>query len=96
MFVIALSLARTQSNADLVSLLPPPPFPTPLNQRILSNPAACSKKCFSCCRTLRRLTMDDAAEASHMFTLLMGENVAPRRRLIEEHGGSFSLEQLDV
>jgi DNA gyrase subunit B len=40
--------------------------------------------------------MDDAAEASHMFTLLMGENVAPRRQLIEEHGGSFSLEQLDV
>ena len=36
---------------------------------------------------LRRLTLEDAAGASHMFTLLMGDRVAPRRALIEEHGG---------
>ncbi|GBF92793.1 DNA gyrase subunit B [Raphidocelis subcapitata] len=47
-------------------------------------------------RLLRRLTLDDAAEASHTFTLLMGDKVAPRRQLIEQYGSRLSLEQLDV
>lgn len=47
-------------------------------------------------RTLRRLTLDDAAEASHMFALLMGDKVAPRRELIERHGHQYRLDELDI
>ena len=47
-------------------------------------------------RTLRRLTLEDAAEASHLFALLMGDRVAPRRALIEAHGARLSLEELDI
>ena len=34
-------------------------------------------------RTLRRITMDDAAAADEVFTVLMGEEVEPRREWIE-------------
>ena len=34
-------------------------------------------------RTLRRITLDDAVEADRIFTLLMGEDVEPRREWIE-------------
>lgn len=37
-----------------------------------------------------------AAEASHMFALLMGDKVGPRRELIERHGGRLALEELDI
>jgi DNA gyrase subunit B len=47
-------------------------------------------------RTLRRLTVEDAAEASHMFTLLMGDKVGPRRELIERHGGRLAAGELDI
>lgn len=48
-------------------------------------------------RLLRRLTLRDAAEASHTFAVLMGDRVAPRRALIEREGGRlFSREDLDV
>ena len=47
-------------------------------------------------RLLRRLTLEDAAEASHMFALLMGDKVAPRRQLIEQYGSRLSLDALDV
>jgi DNA gyrase subunit B len=47
-------------------------------------------------RTLRRLTLQDAAEASHLFALLMGDRVAPRRALIEAHGARLTLDQLDI
>ena len=47
-------------------------------------------------RTLRRLTLEDAAEASHLFALLMGDRVAPRRALIEAHGSSMNLADLDI
>ena len=46
-------------------------------------------------RTLRKLTLEDAAEASHMFTLLMGDKVGPRRELIEKHGSRLTMEDLD-
>jgi DNA gyrase subunit B len=47
-------------------------------------------------RTLRKLTIEDAAEASHMFALLMGDKVGPRRELIERHGSRLALEELDI
>jgi DNA gyrase subunit B len=40
-------------------------------------------------RLLKRLTIEDAAEASHMLTLLMGDKVGPRRELIEKSGGDY-------
>lgn len=36
-------------------------------------------------RTVRRLTMDDAALADEIFTILMGEEVEPRREFIQTH-----------
>ncbi|KAL4440444.1 hypothetical protein ABPG75_003445 [Micractinium tetrahymenae] len=47
-------------------------------------------------RTLRKLTIEDAAEASHMFALLMGDKVGPRRELIERHGSRLALVELDI
>ena len=47
-------------------------------------------------RQLRRLTVEDAAAASHVFALLMGDKVGPRRALIEAEGHRFTLSQLDV
>jgi DNA gyrase subunit B len=47
-------------------------------------------------RMLRRLTIDDAAEASHTFAMLMGDKVAPRRQLIEHHGRKYGVENLDI
>ncbi|OJW81388.1 MAG: DNA gyrase subunit B [Bacteroidetes bacterium 46-16] len=36
-------------------------------------------------RTLKRVTIDSAAEADIVFSMLMGEEVAPRREFIEKH-----------
>ena len=36
-------------------------------------------------RTLRQVTLDNAAEADHVFAMLMGEDVAPRREFIEKN-----------
>jgi DNA gyrase subunit B len=47
-------------------------------------------------RTLRKLTVEDAAEASHLFALLMGDKVAPRRELIERHAAQINLDELDI
>jgi DNA gyrase subunit B len=34
-------------------------------------------------RTLRRITLDDAVQADEIFTILMGEEVEPRKQWIE-------------
>ncbi len=36
-------------------------------------------------RTLRQVTIESAAEADHVFSMLMGEEVAPRREFIERN-----------
>jgi len=36
-------------------------------------------------RTLRQVTIESAAEADHIFSLLMGDEVPPRREFIETH-----------
>jgi DNA gyrase subunit B len=36
-------------------------------------------------RTLRQVTIENAAEADHIFSMLMGEDVGPRREFIEEN-----------
>ena len=45
-------------------------------------------------RTLRRVTLTDAAQADQIFSILMGEDVEVRRRFIEEH--ALEVKNLDV
>ena len=43
-------------------------------------------------RTLKRVTVEDASEADHIFDLLMGEAVGPRREFIEKHATYANLD----
>ena len=36
-------------------------------------------------RTLRQVTIESAAESDHIFSMLMGDEVPPRREFIETH-----------
>lgn len=36
-------------------------------------------------RSLKLVTIDSAAEADHLFSMLMGDEVAPRRDFIEKN-----------
>ena len=36
-------------------------------------------------RTLKQVTIESAAEADRVFSMLMGDEVAPRREFIESH-----------
>ncbi len=45
-------------------------------------------------RTLLQVNIEDAVEAERLFTLLMGEQVEPRRQFIEEH--ALEVKNLDI
>jgi DNA gyrase subunit B len=45
-------------------------------------------------RTLIKVTLPDMVAADHMFTMLMGEDVPPRRTFIEQH--ALSVKNLDI
>ncbi|MCZ8189049.1 MAG: DNA topoisomerase (ATP-hydrolyzing) subunit B [Microcystis sp. LE19-338.1B] len=47
-------------------------------------------------RTLKRVEIEDAAKAEELFTILMGDRVAPRREFIETHGSRLNLTDLDI
>ncbi|GAW51109.1 DNA topoisomerase IV subunit B [Nocardioides sp. PD653] len=47
-------------------------------------------------RTLRRLTIDDADAAAHVFELLMGSDVAPRKEFIVQGAYEVDVEALDA
>ena len=45
-------------------------------------------------RTLLRVSITDAAEADNVFSMLMGDVVAPRRNFIQTH--ALEVNNLDV
>jgi DNA gyrase subunit B len=47
-------------------------------------------------RMLKRIEIDDAAEADRIFTILMGDRVAPRREFIETYGSKLNMADLDI
>jgi DNA gyrase subunit B len=47
-------------------------------------------------RTFKRVEIEDAAEADRIFTILMGDRVAPRREFIETYGSKLNLTDLDI
>ena len=73
---------RSNSSACAFRLAPPPTHTT--------LPACPAPACLPAC------PLAAAAEASHMFALLMGDKVGPRRELIERHGSRLALAELDI
>jgi DNA gyrase subunit B len=47
-------------------------------------------------RTFKRVEIEDAAEADRIFTILMGDRVAPRREFIETYGSKLEFTDLDI
>jgi len=47
-------------------------------------------------RTLKQVEIEDAAEADRIFTILMGDRVAPRREFIETNAPKLALADLDI
>ncbi|MCL1467876.1 DNA topoisomerase (ATP-hydrolyzing) subunit B [Argonema galeatum] len=47
-------------------------------------------------RTLKQVDIEDTAEADRIFTILMGDRVAPRREFIETYGPKLNLTDLDI
>ena len=45
-------------------------------------------------RSLKKVNIEDAVEADRIFTILMGDQVEPRRQFIETH--AKDVEELDV
>ncbi|KGG14589.1 MULTISPECIES: DNA topoisomerase (ATP-hydrolyzing) subunit B [unclassified Prochlorococcus] len=47
-------------------------------------------------RTMKRVEIEDALEADRIFTILMGDKVAPRREFIETHSLELDMASLDI
>ncbi|NJM49125.1 MAG: DNA topoisomerase (ATP-hydrolyzing) subunit B [Alkalinema sp. RU_4_3] len=47
-------------------------------------------------RSMKRISIEDAAEADRIFTVLMGDRVAPRREFIETYGPKMNVVELDI
>ena len=47
-------------------------------------------------RSLKKVEIEDSAEADRIFTILMGDRVAPRREFIETYGSKLNLMDLDI
>lgn len=47
-------------------------------------------------RTMKQVEIEDAAEADRIFTVLMGDRVAPRREFIETNAPKLGLDDLDI
>ncbi|MFD0704920.1 type IIA DNA topoisomerase subunit B [Alloscardovia venturai] len=47
-------------------------------------------------RLLRRIRLDDAAQASEIFSLLMGDEVPPRRQFIVDNADDFDRSKIDA
>ncbi len=47
-------------------------------------------------RSFKRVEIEDSAEADRIFTVLMGDRVAPRREFIETYGSRLNLTDLDI
>jgi DNA gyrase subunit B len=47
-------------------------------------------------RTIKQVQIEDAAEADRIFTILMGDRVAPRREFIEKYGSQLNFTDLDI
>ncbi|NQT22518.1 MAG: hypothetical protein HQ579_03665, partial [Candidatus Omnitrophica bacterium] len=45
-------------------------------------------------RTLLKVTMEDAVEANEMFTVLMGDQVEPRKEFIDKY--ALEVRNLDI
>ena len=47
-------------------------------------------------RMMKRVEIEDALEADRIFTILMGDKVAPRREFIETHSAELDMAALDI
>lgn len=47
-------------------------------------------------RMMKQVEIEDAAKAEELFTILMGDRVAPRREFIETYGPKLNLTDLDI
>ncbi len=47
-------------------------------------------------RMMKRVEVQDALEADRIFTILMGDKVAPRREFIETHSAELDMSTLDI
>ena len=45
---------------------------------------------------MKQVELEDAAEADRIFTILMGDRVAPSREFIETYGPKLNLTDLDI